>query len=167
MSEKIVQNKKGNLKDLSENARRIVFLLVAVPGGKNIAMLREALGLDDGRKSYEVNVQTIRFCEELQRAGLVSFDPQNYSNNSKRMCRLKAELPLDSLAELAAEGTHKNWWPDRATILRFCRGIGFRTADSADKHWYEGQEDVLEGVAGLVRLLLAGEGVLLEKRKPE
>ena len=153
--------KNSGLENLSENARRILFLLVAVPGGKNIAMLREALGLDEGRKSYEVNVLTIRFCEELQRAGFVSLDPQNYSNNSKRMCRLKTELPLAALAELAAEGTRRNWWPDRASILRLCRGIGFRTADSADKHWYEGQENVLEGVAEFVRILLTGEGLCI------
>ena len=55
-----------NARSRSENARRILFLLVAVPGGKNIAMLREAVGLDEGRKSHEVNVLTIRFCEELQ-----------------------------------------------------------------------------------------------------
>ena len=66
MSAEIRQNKKIRMENLSENARRILFLLVAVPGGKNIAMLREALGLDEGRKSHEVNVLTIRFCEKLQ-----------------------------------------------------------------------------------------------------
>ena len=35
---------KSGLGGLSENARRVLFLLVAVPGGKNVAMLREALG---------------------------------------------------------------------------------------------------------------------------
>lgn len=89
----IEQNKKIDLKNLSEDARRILFLLVAVPGGKNVAMLREALGLGDAYRQGLVNVLTIQLCKELVAARLVKFDKENYGNNSKGCadCRTRCQ----------------------------------------------------------------------------
>lgn len=157
----IEQNKKIDLKNLSEDARRILFLLVAVPGGKNVAMLREALGLGDAYRQGLVNVLTIQLCKELVAARLVKFDKENYGNNSKRVCRLSDPLPMPLLQELASEGSRKNWWPNRGMIYKLCRGVGFRAADSDVKRQYEGQEDLLEGVSNFVRLLLTGEGICI------
>ena len=157
----VASTEKSPLTELLEDARRILFLHVAVPGGKNVAMLREALGLGDAYRQGLVNVLTIQLCEELVAARLVKFDKENYGNNSKRVCRLSGPLPMPLLQELASEGSRKNWWPNRGMIYKLCRGVGFRAADSDVKRQYEGQEDLLEGVSNFVRLLLTGEGICI------
>ena len=150
---------KSCLEGLSENARRVLFLLMAVPGAKNVAMLREVLGLgDDACRQGLVNALTIQTCEELQRARLVKFNSSGYTSNSNRVCQLAGAVPLSLLSELAAEGTKKGWWPNRGAVYQLCRGVGFRAANAEIKHLYEGQEEMLEGVSHLVRLFLTGEG---------